>query len=96
MYHLWQISKCNSLTSPEVELVGGSGPHEGNIHVGGLPVCDDGHGAENAQVVCRFDQTHRFNGLVFNLAIKKNTTWQSTIKSCDLTIDSKELKLGHR
>merc|ERR1719237_293074 len=37
----------------EVELVGGSGPHEGNILVGGLPVCDDGHDAQNALVVCR-------------------------------------------
>ena len=38
----------------EVRLVGGSGPHEGNILVGGLPVCDDHHDAQNAQVVCRF------------------------------------------
>ena len=38
----------------EVRLVGGSGPHEGNILVGGLPVCDDLHDAQNAQVVCRF------------------------------------------
>ena len=34
--------------------MGGSGPHEGNIFVGGLPVCDDGHDAQNALVVCRF------------------------------------------
>ena len=32
----------------------GSGPHEGNIFVGGLPVCDDYHDAQNALVVCRF------------------------------------------
>ena len=38
----------------EVTLVGGTGPHEGNILVGGLPVCDDGHDAQNALVVCRF------------------------------------------
>ena len=38
---------------PEVKLVGGSGPHEGNIFVGGLPVCDDYHDAQNALVVCR-------------------------------------------
>ena len=37
-----------------VELVGGSGPHEGNILVGGQPVCDDLHGDQNALVVCRF------------------------------------------
>ena len=39
---------------PELHLVGGSGPHEGNILVGGRPVCDDGHNAQNALVVCRF------------------------------------------
>ena len=33
--------------------MGGSGPHEGNIFVGGKPVCDDHHDAENALVVCR-------------------------------------------
>jgi len=40
----------------EVELVGGSGPNEGNILVWGQPVCDDDHpsyGAQNALVVCR-------------------------------------------
>ena len=40
-----------------VTLVGGSGPHEGNIFVGGQPVCDDGseeHLMSNARVVCRF------------------------------------------
>ena len=37
-----------------MKLVGGSGPHEGNILVGGLPVCDDHHDAQNALVVCRF------------------------------------------
>ena len=38
----------------EVKLVGGAAPHEGNIFVGGSPVCDDFHGAKNALVVCRF------------------------------------------
>ena len=38
----------------EVKLVGGSGPHEGNIFVGGKPVCDDDHDVENALVVCRY------------------------------------------
>ena len=41
----------------EVKLVGGSGPHEGNIFVGGLPVCDDDHDEDNARVVCRFHST---------------------------------------
>ena len=36
-----------------MKLVGGSGSHEGNIFVGGLPVCDDGHDAKNAAVVCK-------------------------------------------
>ena len=43
-----------NLGFPELHLVGGSGPHEGNILVGGRPVCDDGHNAQNALVVCRF------------------------------------------
>ena len=37
----------------EVTLVGGAGSNEGNILVGGLPVCDDNHDHENALVVCR-------------------------------------------
>ena len=37
-----------------IELVGGSGPHEGNIMLHGRPVCDDIATPENAQVVCRF------------------------------------------
>ena len=37
-----------------MKLVGGSGPHEGNIFVGGKPVCDDDHDVENALVVCRY------------------------------------------
>ena len=49
------ILNCSLLIEhvPEVKLVGGSGPHEGHIFVGGLPVCDDDHNAENAIVVCR-------------------------------------------
>merc|ERR1719500_397466 len=41
---------------PAIELVGGSGPHEGNVIINGQPVCDDGsfeYGTQNAQVVCR-------------------------------------------
>ena len=37
-----------------IELVGGSGPHEGNIMLYGRPVCDDIATPENAEVVCRF------------------------------------------
>ena len=66
-YHIRRKCKFNSLTFAEVELVGGSGPHEGNILVGGLPVCDDGHDAQNALVVCRFDQT-QMQKLLFILA----------------------------
>ena len=49
----------------ELELRGGSGPHEGNIYVNGQPVCDDGDGEsyhfskENAIVVCRFEQSSK-------------------------------------
>ena len=43
-----------SFALSEVQLVGGSGPHEGNIFVGGKPVCDDDHDVENALVVCRY------------------------------------------
>ena len=42
--------------SPVIELVGGSGPHEGNVMIRGQPVCDDYWSQENAMVVCRFDQ----------------------------------------
>merc|ERR1712172_23483 len=36
-----------------IELVGGAGPHEGNIMISGRPVCDHGRNPENARVVCR-------------------------------------------
>ena len=36
-----------------MSLTGGSGPYEGNVLVGGLPVCDDYWGDTNAGVVCR-------------------------------------------
>ena len=48
------VKRVFDFKTSEVRLVGGSGPHEGNILVGGLPVCDDGHDAQNALVVCRF------------------------------------------
>ena len=53
----------------EVDLVGGSGPHEGNILVGGLPVCDDGHNADNALVVCRLNKTQLTNALIIFINI---------------------------
>ena len=52
---LYILSRESIITQPsDVTLVGGSGPHEGNIFVGEEPVCDDGHNAESALVVCRF------------------------------------------
>jgi len=51
---LTEQTTCNEDDCPpDVKLIGGSGPHEGNIFVDGLPVCDDHHDAENALVVCR-------------------------------------------
>merc|ERR1719500_1868876 len=38
---------------PEIELVGGSGPNEGNLMLHGQPVCDDLWGHNEAMVVCR-------------------------------------------
>ena len=37
-----------------IELVGGAGPHEGNIMIKGRSVCDHGRNPENAKVVCRY------------------------------------------
>ena len=45
--------------------MGGSGPHEGNIFVGGLPVCDDYHDAQNALVVCRFAKNRGMRDEIF-------------------------------
>jgi len=47
------VSGSGSGSAPVIELVGGSGPHEGNIMLYGRPVCDDIATPENAQVVCR-------------------------------------------
>merc|ERR1719370_599280 len=41
------------LDVPVIGLVGGSGPHEGNLMIRGQPVCDDHWGGEDALVVCR-------------------------------------------
>jgi len=40
-------------SGPAIELVGGAGPHEGNLMISGRPVCDHGQNPENAEVVCR-------------------------------------------
>ena len=37
-----------------LKLVGGSGPHEGNVFVNGRPVCDDHWDNIDAGVVCRW------------------------------------------
>ena len=41
------------LTGDRAELVGGSGPGEGNVFLDGSPVCDDGWGSPDATVACR-------------------------------------------
>ena len=56
-FELWNPqSGCTSNISPEIELVGGSGPNEGNLMLHGQPICDDGWGHNEAMVVCRFEQ----------------------------------------
>ena len=54
--------KCDNRTQLEIPvecnqkskicLIGGSGPHEGNIYFEGKPICDDGWTFANAHVVC--------------------------------------------
>ena len=61
-----------TFTTSEVKLVGGSGPHEGNIFVGGLPVCDDYHDAQNALVVCRFAKNRRMGETFTNLFVPES------------------------
>ena len=41
------------LETMPVVLVGGAELHEGDVEVGGHPVCDDGWGQEEAEVICR-------------------------------------------
>ena len=57
---LSQAASVSPLPYVGVVLVGGSGPHEGAVHVEGQPVCDDmwelylgEQGNTNAGVVCR-------------------------------------------
>ena len=35
-----------------VTLVGGSGAHEGNVYMDGLPVCDSNWDAKDGEIVC--------------------------------------------
>ena len=52
--------------------MGGSGPHEGNIFVGGLPVCDDYHDAQNALVVCRFAKHRRMREILITFLFQNH------------------------
>merc|ERR1719376_1567408 len=45
--------ESGSGSAPAIELVGGAGPHEGNLMISGRAVCDHGRNPENAKVVCR-------------------------------------------
>jgi deleted-in-malignant-brain-tumors protein 1 len=52
-----QVSDLMNITLEE-----GAGPHEGNLHIGGFPVCDDGWQQAAAEVACRqlgFPGVHR-------------------------------------
>ena len=59
----------------KIMLDGGKNEREGNIMVGGKPVCDDGakkHGKAAAQVVCRFIffwsiSSHKFTITIINI-----------------------------
>jgi len=46
-------AECHDREEAVIELVGGSGPHAGNVMIRGQPVCDDHWTQENADVVCR-------------------------------------------
>ena len=43
----------NQRSPSTITLVGGNGPHEGNIMIGGKPVCDDDWTLTNADVSCK-------------------------------------------
>ena len=47
-----------------LKLVGGSGPHEGNVFVNGRPVCDDGWDDNDARVVCRCPYLSKFTKIM--------------------------------
>ena len=49
--------------SGDIDLRGGNGDlggdvMKGNVYVDGKPVCDDGWGAEEAKVICRYLQQY--------------------------------------
>ena len=61
-----------SLSVSKLKLVGGNNEWEGNIMVGGKPVCDDGakkHGKAAAQVVCRFIFFWSISSQIFTITI---------------------------
>ena len=61
-----------SLSVSKLKLVGGNNEWEGNIMVGGKPVCDDGakkHGKAAAQVVCRFIFFLSISSQIFTITI---------------------------
>ena len=57
-FFLDHVTLSQISADPEVTVTGGYGPNEGNIMIGGRPVCDDLWSQEDAQVVCRFDFLH--------------------------------------
>ena len=65
-----QNSGCKNCEPADVTLIGGSGPHEGNIFVGEKPVCDDEHNAESALVVCRFANIEIDLTVLYSLQLK--------------------------
>ena len=56
---IFHTTSAASLGNNTLELRGGSGPHEGNVYINGLPVCEDDETNVNqwrrpeANVVCR-------------------------------------------
>ena len=54
----------------DLTLVGGTRKREGNIMIGGLPVCDDHHGEKNALVVCRCHASLFYNTIVNRPSVK--------------------------
>ena len=47
------LTLLNDLLPGSLSLVGGSGSHEGNVHVNGMPVCTSSWDLPDAWVTCR-------------------------------------------